>query len=398
MVFELDSIQTIAAAVFLLIIGKVLKQKFFFLSQYCIPAPVIGGILFAIFNLFAFNYNLVVFKMDFALKDVFMTAFFTTVGFTASLKLLKKGGRQLGIFLILAMVLVIMQNVVGLSLAQVFDLNPLIGLSTGSVPMTGGHGTAGAFAPIFEQAGAKGSESIAMAAATFGLIFGSLLGGPIAQRLIKKHGLMKTIDNLKEITSKGGHKTYKEIKLSEHRLSWAIFQIIIAMGIGSLVSGLFQQNGLIFPSYIGAMFTACIIRNIADTQLFTLKSREIAILGEISLSLFLSMALMGLQLWQLASLAIPLCVMLLAQGILMGLFAYLITFRVMGKDYEAVVMASGHCGFGMGATPNAMANMGALFERYGFAPKAFLILPLVGSLFIDFANASVVTFFMNIIR
>jgi ESS family glutamate:Na+ symporter len=288
MVFELDYIQTMAAAVFLLFIGKGLKQKIFFLSKYCIPAPVIGGILFAIFNLFVHNSNLVMLKMDFVLKDVFMTAFFTTVGFTASLKLLKKGGRQLGLFLVLAMALVIMQNVVGVSLAQVFHLNPLIGLSTGSVPMTGGHGTAGAFAPIFEQAGAKGSESVAMAAATFGLVFGSLLGGPIAQRLIKKHGLMKTIDNLKNITAKGGHKTYQEKKLSEQRLSWAVFQIIIAMGIGSFVSRFLQQKGLIFPSYIGAMFTACVIRNIADTKLFTLKSSEIAILGDLLIAFFIN--------------------------------------------------------------------------------------------------------------
>lgn len=396
MIVELDPIQTLSFAVVLLVIGRVLKQRAVFLEKYCIPTPVIGGIFFAMLALIGHKSGTFAFNMDFALKDIFMVAFFTTVGFTASIKLFKKGGVQVGMFLILAVALVVMQNAVGVSLAKFFHLNPLIGLSTGSVSMTGGHGTSGAFAPLFASIGAKGAEVVAMAAATFGLIFGSLLGGPIAQRLIKKHGLMKTINNLQEVNAKGERKIYQKKKLDEKKLTQAVFQIIIAMGLGTIISKLFQLKGMTFPVYIGAMFAAAIMRNIADAKCFNLKLREIAIFGEISLSLFLSLALMGLQLWQLENMAVPLIVMLLAQGMLMGVFAYFITFRIMGKDYEAAAMACGHCGFGMGATPNAMANMGALSERYQFAPRAFFIIPLVGSLFIDFVNAGVITVFMNV--
>lgn len=398
MIIQLDLLQTLALAVILLIIGKVLKTKLSFLDKFCIPAPVIGGVLFSVLTLIGHTTGIFTLNMDFELKDIFMITFFTTVGFTASFKLLKKGGIQVGIFLVLALILVIMQNVVGVSLAKFFHLNPLIGLSTGSVPMTGGHGTSGAFAPLFEQAGAKGAETIAMAAATFGLIFGSMVGGPIGQKLIQKHGLLETLDGIRGVEMKESSHIHEAKTLDETRLTWATFQIVIAMGLGTLVSKLLQLTGMTFPIYIGAMFAAAIMRNLADVKVFDLKSREIAIFGDISLSLFLSLALMGLKLWQLASLAVPLVVMLLAQGLLMGLFAYFITFNVMGKDYEAAVMACGHCGFGMGATPNAMANMGALSEKHTFAPRAFFILPLVGSLFIDFANASVITFFMNMFQ
>ncbi len=395
MVIQLNLLQTLALSVFLLIIGRVLKKKIDLLERFCIPAPVIGGILFAFLTLAGHSTGAFTLNMDFALKDVFMIAFFTTVGFTASLKLLKKGGVQVGIFLVLAIALVILQNIVGVSLAKFFHLNPLIGLSTGSVPMTGGHGTSGAFAPLFEQAGATGAQTVAMAAATFGLIFGSIIGGPIGQTLIKKNGLMESLDGIREVEMEETQDIHEVKTLDEERLTWAAFQIIIAMGAGTLVSKLLTLTGMTFPVYIGAMFAAAIMRNMADAKLFDLKSREIAIFGDISLSLFLSLALMGLKLWQLASLAVPLVVMLLAQGVLMGAFAYFVTFKIMGKDYEAAVMSCGHCGFGMGATPNAMANMGALSEKYAFAPRAFFILPLVGSLFIDFANASIITFFMN---
>ncbi|WP_281833864.1 sodium/glutamate symporter [Propionigenium maris] len=395
MIIELNLLQTLALAVVLLIVGRVLKQKVNILEKFCIPAPVIGGVLFAFLTLAGYVSGAFELNMDFGLKTVLMVAFFTTVGFTASLKLLKKGGMQVGIFLLLALILVVLQNVVGVSLAKVFGLNPLIGLATGSTPMTGGHGTSGAFAPLFEQAGATGATTVAMAAATFGLIFGSMIGGPIGQTLIKKNGLMETLDGIREVEMEETQDIHEVKTLDEDRLTWAAFQIIIAMGAGTLISKLLTLTGMTFPVYIGAMFAAAIMRNLADAKLFDLKSREIAIFGDISLSLFLSLALMGLKLWQLASLAGPLVVMLLAQGLLMGAFAYFITFNIMGKDYEAAVMSCGHCGFGMGATPNAMANMGALSEKYTFAPRAFFILPLVGSLFIDFANASVITFFMN---
>ncbi|SHI39606.1 sodium/glutamate symporter [Lutispora thermophila] len=394
MVLKLDMIQTIALAVVVLLVGQGLKKKIGFLEKYCIPVPVVGGLIFAILALVLRQTGVLTFEMDDTLKNVFMTAFFTTVGFTASFKVLKKGGIKVFIFLVIATVLVILQNVLGVSLAKVFGLNPLIGLATGSVPMTGGHGTSGAFAPLFEEAGAIGASTVAMASATFGLIMGSMIGGPIAKKLIEKHSLTNQIKNAGKSMSVNNQEEAKKL-IPENFMS-ATVQIILAMGIGTIISAILQKTGMTFPSYIGAMFAAAIMRNISDmTDFVNVRMEEIDIIGNTCLSIFLSMALMTLKLWELADLAGPLVIMLLAQTVLMAIFAYFITFNVMGRDYEAAVITSGHCGFGMGATPNAIANMETMAEKYGPAPVAFFILPLVGSLFIDFFNAAVITTFMN---
>lgn len=396
MILELDMIQTTALAVVVLLLGGFIKKRFNALERFCIPAPVIGGIIFALLALTFKQTGLLEFNFDGTLKKVLMTAFFTTVGFTASFKLLKKGGVQVFMFLFLATVLVILQNVVGVSLAKVFGLNHMLGLSTGSVPMTGGHGTSGAFAPLFEQAGANGATTIAMASATFGLICGSMLGGPIAKRLIEKNNLL---DSSKKSSSKDDSSASEEkvSALIPENFFSASMQIIIAMGLGTILSSLLQKTGMTFPAYIGAMFAAAIMRNLSDTmESYELPAKEIDILGNIALSLFLAMALMGLKLWQLADLAGPMVVMLIAQAILMAAFAYFVTFNVMGRNYDAAVLAGGHCGFGMGATPNAIANMEAISSNFGPAPAAFFIIPLVGSLFIDFFNAGIITFFMNL--
>lgn len=397
MVLKLDIIQTIALAAVVLFLGQTLRKKVSFLEKYCIPAPVVGGLIFATLALVLRQTGIMTFEMDTTLQSVLMTAFFTTVGFTASFKLLKKGGIKVAIFLGVAIVLVVLQNIVGVSLAKVFNFNPLIGLATGSVPMTGGHGTAGAFAPIFEKAGATGATTVAMASATFGLIMGSMIGGPIAKRLIEKHGLTQKNSQPKAVGQAAVTVKEKAKELVSGNIASAASQIILAMGLGTIISTLLQNLGMTFPSYIGAMFAAAIMRNISDsTKSYTVYMDEIDVLGNVSLSLFLSMALMGLKLWQLAELAVPLIVMLLAQTILMALFAYFVTFNLMGRDYEAAVLTSGHCGFGMGATPNAIANMEAIAGKYGAAPAAFFILPLVGSLFIDFFNAGIITTFMNL--
>lgn len=397
MTLSLDVVQTLALAVLILLLGQGIKKKVSFLEKFCIPAPVIGGLIFAVLILVFNQTGILKLEMDMTLKTLFMTAFFTTVGFTASFKLLKKGGIQVLIFLALAVILVTLQDVVGVVLAKVFKLNHLIGLSTGSVPMTGGHGTSGAFAPIFEKSGAVGATTVAMASATFGLIMGSMLGGPIGKRLIEKNNLLDKVKN--EAFSKDSisieEKSIKELNASGFMA--AVSQVIIAMGLGTILSMMLEKTGLTFPPYIGAMFAAAIIRNISDfTNAYKVHEEEIDVIGNTSLSIFLAMALMGLQLWQLADLAGPLIVMLVAQASLMGLFAYFVTYNIMGRDYEAAVMACGHCGFGMGATPNAMANMNALSSKFGAAPRAFFILPLIGSLFIDFFNAGIITFFMNL--
>ncbi|MBU3153811.1 sodium/glutamate symporter [Clostridium estertheticum] len=397
MALKLDMVQAASLAVVVLFIGQRIKNKLAFLDKYCIPAPVIGGLIFAIITLILKMSNLLIFDMDITLQKLFMTVFFTTIGLTASLKLLKKGGKGVLIFLGISVILCVLQDITGVTLAKMFGLNPLIGLSTASVPMVGGHGTAGAFGPIFEKAGAIGATTVALASATFGLVMGSIIGGPIGKRLIEKNNLsypMKINSN--------AHNQFVETKESNEKplrhdnFMGAATQILLAMGLGTIISIVLEETGMTFPSYIGAMFAAAILRNISDcTNAYKVHSEEVDIIGEVSLSLFLTMALMGLKLWQLSALALPLIVMLIAQTILTGLFCYFVTFNVMGRDYDAAVIVSGNCGFGMGATPNAMANMGAMTTKYGTSSKAFFIVPLVGSLFIDFCNAGVITTFMN---
>lgn len=394
MTLSLDMIQSMSLAVLILLSGQVLRKRVHILEKFCIPAPVIGGVIFALMTLFLRQTGILMFEFDVTLQKIFMTAFFTTVGFTASFKLLKQGGKQVMLFLGLAVVLVIFQDIVGIGLAKVFGINPLIGLSTGSVPMTGGHGTSGAYAPEFEALGATGANAVAMASATFGLIIGSCIGGPLGKRLIDKHNLLENHKATEVATELDTGDKPTLLTSSEFLMGTA--QVIIAMGLGTLISELLSKTGMIFPSYIGAMFAAAIFRNIADfTGILNIRASEINVIGDTSLSVFLAMAMMNLKLWQLQSLAGSMFVMLVAQTALMIFFAYYVTFNVMGRDYDAAVMACGHCGFGMGATPNAIANMSTLTQKYKVAPIAFFILPLVGSLFIDFFNATVITFFMG---
>lgn len=386
--------ETLAIAVCLLLIGRWIKGKVYFFEKFFIPAPVIGGVIFSIISLIGYNMQLFVFDFDSSLKNILMVAFFTTIGFLASLKMLKKGGIQVFAFLLVATVLVVLQNVVGISLAKVFSLNPLIGIAAGSVPLTGGHGTSGAFGPVLESAGATGAMSVAIASATFGLVAGCLIGGPVGKRLMAKHNL--TSPREVEVFL-DGNENPSDIKLllNEELLFKAIVFIVLAMGIGGFITPLAKNLGIVLPVYIGPMIVAAIIRNVADEYKIEIPLNAINVVGNIALQLFLAMALMSMRLWELAALAVPLVVILLIQKLVMALYAYFVTFRIMGKDYDAAVMAVGHCGFGMGATPNAMANMESFTAANGHSPTAFFALPLVGSLFIDFVNASIITVFIN---
>lgn len=394
--FKLDAIQTLALAVVVLIVGEFLRKRIKVLEHFCIPAPVIGGILFSLITLLGYTNGIFKFQFDDTLKNIFLIAFFTTIGFTASLKLLKKGGVQVMIFLFISMVLVVAQNALGIGMAQMFGLHPYIGLATGSTPLVGGPGTAGAFGPLFEQNGVQGAATVAMAAATFGLVFGSLTGGPIAKRLIEKHNLHK---QGKEENEAAMTLMDQVRNLNGDSLLKSAIIIVIAMGLGSIISKYFVSLGWTFPPYIGGMLAAAIIRNIYDFMNKELIMEEVEIIGNICLSFFLSMALMSLKLWELANLALPMIAILLVQVVLMALFTYFIVYRVMGKDYEAAVMASGTCGFGLGSTANAMANMETLTTKYGRkAPRAFFAVPLVGSLFIDFFNAVAITYCINLFK
>lgn len=387
--------QTIAVAVVVLILGAFLKRKISFLEKFCIPAPVIGGLIFAIFTLICYSTGILEIDFDDTLKEVCMVFFFTSVGFQANLKVLKSGGKPLLIFLVLVIVLIITQNFTAIGLANLLGLDSLTGMTTGSIPMVGGHGTAGAFGPVLEDFGISGATTVCTAAATFGLIAGSLMGGPIGNRLIKKHNLLETIKNDDDTLL-----VEEEEKHERHFSMYApaVFQLIIAVGIGTIFSKLLSLTGMTFPIYIGAMIAAAIMRNIGEyTGKITIHMGEINDLGGICLSLFLGIAMITLKLWQLVDLALPLVILLAGQVALMFLFSYIVVFNVMGRNYDAAVLVAGTCGFGMGATPNAMANMQAICEKYEPSVKAYLIIPIVGSLFADFLNSLTITFFINLL-
>lgn len=301
----------------------------------------------------------------------------------------------MAVFLALVIALIITQNLVAVGLSEVLHINPLIGMCTGSISMVGGHGTAGAFGPVLEDFNVSGATTICTAAATFGLIAGSLVGGPLGKRLVEKKNLLPTA-----VTEDDSLLVEDEKKHERHTNMYAaaVFQLILAIGLGTIFSWLLTKTGLTFPIYIGAMIAAALIRNIAEyTGHFTIHMGEINDLGGISLSLFLGMAMITLRLWELSSLALPLIVLLASQVVLIALFTYFIEFNIMGRDYDAAVLVAGTCGFGMGATPNAMANMQALCDRYVPSVKAYLLIPLIGSLFADFINSLAITFFINVL-
>ena len=395
MEIQIDMYQTLAVSVLVLILGQFLKKRINFLEKFCIPAPVIGGLLFAVLTCVCYSLGIAEFTFDDTLREVCMVFFFTSVGFQANLRVLKSGGKSLFIFLGLVVVLILSQNFLALGVSKLLHLDPLVGLCTGSIPMVGGHGTAGAFGPVLEDFDVKGATTICTAAATFGLIAGSLIGGPIGKRLIDRKKLLDTAvaeDDSILVEDEKKHERHTNMYAA------AVFQLIIAVGIGTIISELLTKTGLTFPIYIGAMIAAAVIRNIGEySGKFDIYMGEINNLGGICLSLFLGMAMITLKLWQLAELALPLIILLSAQLILMMLFTYFVVFNVMGRDYDAAVLAAGTCGFGMGATPNAMANMQAICDRYVPSVKAYLIIPLIGSLFADFLNSLVITFFINIL-
>lgn len=407
-VFKLDMIQTLALASVVLFAGYAIRRRVGVLDRYNIPAPVVGGFIFAGLALVLRLQNLVAFEFDTTLQPPLMIAFFTTIGLGASLGLLKVGGPQVLLFWGLASLLAFTQSAVGVGLTKLLGVHPFLGLIAGSITMTGGHGTGAAFGKLMEdQYAFPAGVTLAMAAATFGLVSGGLIGGPIATLLIRRHRPAHATQSADiELEARTLEHASLEDEIDQepageaptaYRLLQVITVILVAMWLGSLLSRWLGQY-VTLPAYIGAMLVAAVIRNAGDfTGLVRIEQRVVDDLGTIALSLFLAMALMSLKLWELLDLAIPLLVILCTQVAMMAAVAYFITFRVMGRDYDAAVMAGGHCGFGLGATPNAVANMEAITERFGPAPRAFLVVPMVGAFFIDFTNALIITFFINLV-
>lgn len=397
----LNSYQTLAVGILLYYLGKLLKKNIRFLQTYCIPNPVIGGVLFALLNLALFESGVGAIKLDTVQQSFFMNMFFTSVGFSASYVLLKKGGRDVLVLTVVCAVLITFQDILGVALAKITGLHPLLGLCAGSIPLVGGHGTSGAFGPMLEKMGAERATTVAIAMATFGLISGSLMGGPVAHRLLEKYHLHSTQEDEDESLEKArSMEENAPLVMTAEKFMLAYGEILVAMGLGTLVSKFFTSVGLTFPGYIRSMLVAAVIRNISDHSHGSLlvPMQELGTVGDVSLNIFLSLAMMSLRIWELFDIAGPLFIIAVAQTIFMALYTTFVVFNAMGKDYDAAVEVSAVCGFGMGATPNAMANMSAITSNYGPAPRAFFAVPLVGAMFIDFCNSGILMVFINLIN
>ena len=409
-VLELDMLQTAGLGALALVLGMYWTRRVKWLQRFCIPSPVSGGIVFSIVSLMLYKLWNVELVFDGTLKDVFMLVFFTSVGFQSNLKVLRRGGSTLLLMLGVLALIIVVQNVLPLGIAWLMDVNPLVGMAAGSISMAGGHGTAGGFSAVLEGMGLSGAGTIAMAAATFGLIMGSVTGGPLAERLIrtkltaehlepKDYEVDPAMAGLEsdEASPAGRAKHISSNEKEFQQYAKATYALLIVVAAGSLMSWLLQQTGVTFPTYFGALIVAAIVRNVAEACKLTPKMEldKIVSVGNICLSVFLGMAMVSLKLWELESLALPLVVMLVAQVVAMVLIAYFVAFNMLGRDYDAAVLVAGICGFGLGATPNAMANMSAVCYKYHYSVKPFLIVPIIGAMFVDLINTGFITMFLN---
>ncbi len=418
---ELDMIQTASIGGLALIVGMVLTRKVAFLQKFCVPSPVSGGIIFSLLTLALYGWCNVEVSFDGTLMDVFMLAFFTSVGFQSDLKVIKQGGRLLVIMLALLVAIIALQNLMPIGITKLMGVDSLIGMAAGSMSMTGGHGTAGGFASVLEGMGLHGAGTIGMAAATFGLIAGSMIGGPLAERIIRTkltHEQMQPQDEevdpaMAGIESDEASPTGRAKRISSNEQEFqqyakATYCIILVMGAGTIMSWLLAKTGVTFPTYFGALILAAIVRNTLGFVSYKedgkwvkadklLDMDRIISVGNICLSMFLGMAMISLKLWELQSLALPLIVILVSQVLLMGFFTYMVAFPLLGRNYDAAVLCAGICGFGLGATPNAMANMSAVCYKYRYTVKPFLIVPIIGAMFADLINTGMITLFLNLI-
>ncbi|MDH1725141.1 sodium/glutamate symporter [Acinetobacter johnsonii] len=404
--YQFDAFMTIVAAVAVLLVGYVFVNKVSILKKYNIPEPVAGGLVAAVITYILFKGSNITVNFDTNIQQIFMLMFFTSVGLSASLVKLKEGGKSLLIFLVCVIVFVLLQNVVGISLAKVLGLDPLIGLITGSVTLTGGHGTAGAWGTIFEQEhGVHGAIVLGMASATFGLIIGGVIGGPIAKFLIRRYQLAEEIPaatgrNEAPPSAQTAPFEFPEktrlITADDAVKTMGMFAICISFAY--FMTGVAKGQWFELPSFVWALMCGVVLRNILEhglkVQVF---DRCIDVFGNASLALFLAMALMSLQLWLLADLAGPLVIILIVQTIFLALYLYFVTFRVMGKNYDAAILCAGQCGVNLGATPTAIANIQAVTNTYGPSHKAFLIIPLTGAFFVDIVNAFVIQLSIGIL-
>ncbi|MDY7219857.1 sodium/glutamate symporter [Denitrificimonas sp. JX-1] len=400
-VVVLNSYYTLIAATVVLLVGRVLVKRIAVLAKFNIPEPVVGGLIAALLVLIFHQINGFSIQIEKGLQDGFMLMFFASIGLSADFKRLKSGGLPLVLFTSIVAGFIVVQNIVGISLASLLGLPPLTGLITGSMTLVGGHGTAAGWGQIFESDfGIQGAVVLGMACATFGLVCGGLIGGPVARRLMKKVTIPEHAQNTTESVEVGPKIVFEQpqqqriITADSAVETLALFAICLASAsfLSNFMAEHFGDSNFVIPTFVWALASGVVVRNVL-TKFFkvTIFDRSVDVFGNVSLSLFLAMALLSLELWMIKDLAIPLIVILSVQAVLLVLFAVFVVFRVMGKDYDAAVLAGGFCGFGMGATPTAVANMQAVTDRFGPSHKAFLIVPMVGAFFVDIINATVLS-------
>ncbi|BDH43980.1 sodium/glutamate symporter [Salmonella enterica subsp. enterica serovar Choleraesuis] len=393
--FHFDTLTTLVAATLVLLLGRKMVHGISFLKKYTIPEPVAGGLLVALALLalkMALGWEI---EFDMSLREPLMLAFFATIGLNANLGRLRAGGRYLGLFLLVVVGLLVTQNAIGIGMASLLGMDPVMGLLAGSITLSGGHGTGAAWSKVFiERYGFENATEVAMACATFGLVLGGLIGGPVARYLVRHSTTPDGIpdDNLAPTAFE---KPDAERTITSLVMIETIAMIAICLTVGRVVSQLLQGTMLELPTFVCVLFIGVILSNsLSLLGVYRVFERAVSVLGNVSLSLFLAMALMSLKLWELAALALPMLVILLVQTLFMALYAIFVTWRVMGKNYDAAVLAAGHCGFGLGATPTAIANMQAITERFGPSHMAFLVVPMVGAFFIDIVNALVIKLYL----
>lgn len=394
---QFDMTQTLFIAVLLLLLGKEINKRVTLFTKYCIPGAVVGGLLFAVLSLVLRQTGTIAFDFNTTLQQFFMNLFFTASGFGASMSLLKRGGKLVTIFLILAAATAFLQNLLPMALAGVLGLEPMIALMTGSIPMTGGHGNAASFAPLAEEMGFVGANAVAVAAATFGLVAGSVMGGPVANSIIQKKKLFSAADREASKQVQNEVAAGKQHLFNAKVITQSFHLIFVALGLGAVLFIIFKKllPGVTLPIHVMGMLGGVIIRIIMDMKKIEVPEVEIDTIGNVCLGVFVSMAVFTMRLWELIDLAMPILVLLLLQVVLMFLIARFVTFNLMGRDYDAAIIAAGHIGFGMGAVPVSMANMNSLCEKYKYSKLAFFVVPIIGGLFSNFTNAAIITLFMN---
>lgn len=394
MQLDVNVVLTLVIAIVVLLVGRLIVANVGFLNKYSIPDPVVGGLVAAVvITALRFGAGVQI-AFDMSLQSTLLLAFFSTIGLSADARMLLKGGTRLVVLLVLVSVFLVLQNALGVAAAIALDMNPLFGLLAGSVTMSGGHGTGAAYGKLFgEVNNLQGAMEVAMAAATFGLVMGGIIGGPVAERLINKHGLRGTtgIATTPELIAPGELGPEERRPLSPESFFETVALILFCVGVGSLIAGVVKIPWFTLPTFVWCLLTGIVVCNVFSvTRVYRIDTATLELLGTVCLSLFLAMALMALKLWELVGLALPVLAILVVQTVLMAAYATYVTFRVMGRNYDAAVIAAGHCGFGLGATPTAIANMQAVTGRHGHSTLAFLLVPIIGAFLIDITNALII--------